>query len=175
MGFSFNKVCSNVIPEGTYKAIISDVKFRTSSTGETFNDLQVHLTIADGAFAKKTLIDTIYEKAFSFRLKPFLNACNVDMSREFATAKELYEYGINSAKGKTVLVEVIIKPYAGVDYNNVKSYAPIPGSTTSLDDVMEEFNAPMEALTEKPTIGDIPDLSEMEAPVAEVSDDDLPF
>ena len=175
MSFSFNKICSNVIPEGTYKAIITDVSFKTSSTGESSNDLVIRLTIAEGAYAKKTLMDTIYEKAFSFRLKPFLTACGVDMNREFATAKELYEYGIKSAKGKTVLVEIIVKPYMGTDYNNVKSYSALPGSTTSLDDVMKEFDTPMESLTEKPTIGDIPDLSEMEAPVAEVSDDDLPF
>lgn len=175
MSFSFNKICSNVIPEGTYKCLITDVSFKTSGTGETSNDLVVRLTIADGAFAKKTLIDTIYEKAFSFRLKPFLTACGIDMSREFATAKELYEYGIKSAKDKTVLAEIVVKPYNGVDYNNVKSYSALPGSTTSLDDVMEEFDTPMESLTEKPTIGDIPDLASMEAPVAEVSDDDLPF
>ena len=173
--FSFNKICSNVIPEGTYKAQITEVNFKTSSTGESSNDLVVRLTIVDGAYAKKVLVDTIYEKAFSFRLKPFLTACGVDMNREFATAKELYEYGIKSAKGKMVLVEVIVKPYNGTDYNNVKSYASLPGSTTSLDDVMEEFNTPMESLTEKPTLGDIPDLSAMEAPIVEVTDDDLPF
>jgi hypothetical protein len=173
--FSFNKLCSNTIPAGTYKAQITDVNFKTSSTGESSNDLVVHITITDGAYAKKNIIDTIYEKAFSFRLKPFLTACGVDMSREFNTAKELYEYGIKSAKGKNVLVEIIVKPYNGTDYNNVKSYMPLPGSTTSVEDVIAEFNTPMESLSNTPNLGDIPDLNDMEAPVADVSDEDLPF
>lgn len=173
MAFSFNKLCSNVIPEGVYKAQITDIKFKTSATGETSNDLQIHLTIVEGVFAKKVIIDTIYEKAFSFRLKPFLTACGVDMHKEFASAKELYEYGIRAAKGKTVLVTVIVKPYNGVDYNNVKDYAMLPGSTTSIDDVMMEFGG--STTPDKPRLDDIPDLSNMEAPIANVSDDDCPF
>ena len=55
MSFSFNKICSNVIPEGTYKVQVTDVKFKTSSTGETSNDLVVHLTIVDGACAKRVV------------------------------------------------------------------------------------------------------------------------
>jgi hypothetical protein len=175
MAYSFNKVCSNTIPEGNYKAQVTDVKFKTSSTGESSNDLVVHLTITDGAYAKKVIVDTIFEKTFSWRLKPFLIACGIDMNKEFTSAKELYEYGIRAAKGKTVLVNIIIRPYNGVDYNNVKDYAPIPGSTTSVDDVMAEFEAPMSVISDKPTVDEIPDLGAMEAPVASVSDDDLPF
>ena len=174
MAFSFNKICSNVIPEGTYKAQITDIKFKTSSTGETSNDLQIHLTITEGEYAKKVVVDTIYEKAFSFRLKPFLMACGIDMNREFASAKELYEYGIKSAKGKIVLVTIIIKPYNGVDYNNVKDYSHIPGSVTSVDDVMAEFSS-VGTVSDKPRLDEIPDLGDMESPVANVSDDDIPF
>ena len=174
MSFSFNKVCSNVIPAGTYKVIVTDIKFKTSSTGESSNDMQVFLTIAEGDHAKRTLIDTIYEKAFSWRLKPFLTACGIDMNREFSTAKELYEYGIRAAKGKTILAEITVRPYNGVDYNNVKDYAPLPGSTTSVDDVLNEFD--INVAPSKPRLDDIPDLTEdVESPIAEVSEDDLPF
>jgi hypothetical protein len=174
MAFSFNRLCSNVIPEGTYKAQITDIKFKTSSTGETSNDLQIHLTITEGEFAKRVVIDTIYEKAFSFRLRPFLIACGIDMNREFASAKELYEYGIKSAKGKIVLVTITVRPYNGADYNNIKDYAQLPGSTTSVEDVMAEFSTPA-TTPDKPRLDDIPDLGAMESPVADVSDEDLPF
>lgn len=173
--FSFNKICSNVIPAGTYKAEITEIKFKTSSTGESLNDLQVKYTILEGAYAKRILAETISEKAFSFKLKPFLTACQIDMNREFNTAKELYEYGIRAAKGKIINIDVVVKPYNGVDYNNVNNYSPLPSSTTSVEDVMAEFDAPMESVTEKPTLGDIPDLGAMEAPIADVSDADLPF
>lgn len=175
MSFSFNKLCSNTIPEGRYKAQVTDVKFKTSSTGETSNDLQVHLTITEGMYAKKVIVDTIFEKVFSWRLKPFLMACGIDMNREFASARELYEYGIKAAKGKIVLVDIIVKPYNGAEYNNVKDYAALPGSTTSVDDVMAEFEVPVNAVTSKPTVADIPDLAEMESPIADISDDDCPF
>jgi hypothetical protein len=175
MAISFNRLCSNAIPEGRYKAQVTDVKFKTSATGETSNDLQVHLTILEGEYAKRVVVDTILEKVFSWRLKPFLMACNIDMNKEFASARELYEYGIKAAKGKTILVDVVIKPYNGVDYNNIKDYAALPGSTTSVDDVMAEFETPVQAMSAKPTVADIPDLAEMESPIADISDDDCPF
>jgi hypothetical protein len=175
MAFSFNRICSNTIPEGRYKAQVTDVKFKTSSTGEASNDLQIHLTITEGAYAKKVIVDTILEKVFSWRLKPFLMACGIDMNKEFSSARELYEYGIRSAKGKTVLVDIVVKPYNGVDYNNVKDYAALPGSTTSVDDVMAEFDTPVGAMPSKPTVADVPDLSEMESPIADISDEDIPF
>ena len=173
--YSFNKLCSNVIPAGTYKAEITEIKFKTSSTGEALNDLAIKYTILEGTYAKRVVAETISEKAFSFKLKPFLTACNIDMNREFNTARELYEYGIKSAKGKVINIDVVVSPYNGVDYNNVKGYSPLPSSTTSVEDVMAEFNTPMEAVSEKPTLQDVPVLDEIEAPIANVSDDDLPF
>ena len=46
MGYSFNKVCSSVLPKGTYKVQITDIKFKTSSTGISSNDMVVHYTDA---------------------------------------------------------------------------------------------------------------------------------
>lgn len=138
--YSFNKVCSNIIPVGSYKAQITDIKFKTSGTGVEGYDMQVTYTISEGPYAKRVLIDTIYEKAFSFRLMPFLKACGIDTAREFATAKELYNYGVKEALNKFVLIEVNTREYNGNTYNNIKSISPIPGSTTTPEDVLNEFN-----------------------------------
>lgn len=174
--FSFNKVCSNVIPKGTYKAQITDIKFKSSSTSDTSYNMEVRYAIAEGEFAKRTLIDNISEKAFSFRLKPFLTAVGADLNREFDSAKELYEYGITAAKGKFVMVEVGTRTYNGNEYNNITNWAPLPGSATSVEDVLNEFKSSPELTPEKPTIADIPDLSVDDVePVADVADDDLPF
>ena len=62
--FSFNKVCSNTIPKGTYKAQITDIKFKTSSASETSYDMEVKYTIAEGTFAKRVITDFMSEKAF---------------------------------------------------------------------------------------------------------------
>lgn len=137
--FSFNKVCSNVVPVGTYKAQIADIKFKTSATAEESYDMQVTYTILEGPQAKRNVIDTIYEKSFSFRLMPFLKACGVDTAREFGTAKELYNYGIKEAKGKVLMIEVTTREYNGASYNNIKGWAKLPGSTTSEAEVMKAF------------------------------------
>ena len=178
MGFSFKKMCSNVVPVSTYKAQITEIKFKESSDKSTQYNMEVHYAIAEGEFAKRTLIDTIYEKAFSFRLKPFLNAIGADFNREFETAKELYDYGIRQAKGKFVMIEVGIRSYNGNEYNEVKNWAPIPSSTTTAEDVMAEFNVnPSEVLPKTPRLSDFPDetASADFAPVADVAADDLPF
>lgn len=153
MAFSFNKVCSNTIPAGTYKVQISDIKFKTSGTATSGNDMVVHYVIVDGPYAKRTLIDTLYEKAFSFRLRPFLKAVGVDMNREFSTARELYEYGIKEATGKTLMVTVTIRTYNGNEYNNITDFIPLPGSTTSEEDVLAEFATPA-TTPEHPTVAD---------------------
>lgn len=140
MAYSFNKICSNLIPTGKYKVQVTDVKFKTNSTGESSKDIVVTYTIVDGPLAKKTIQDTIYEKAFSFRLKPFLTACKIDMAREFATIEELYNYGIKEAQGKIILIDVTIRTYNGKEYNNVAAMYPLPGSTTSSADVLESFD-----------------------------------
>lgn len=155
MAFSFNKVCSNTIPAGTYKVQISDIKFKTSGTSTSGNDMVVHYVIVDGPYAKRTLVDTLYEKAFSFRLKPFLKAVGVDMNREFATAKELYEYGIREATGKILMVTVTVRTYNGNEYNNIQDFIPLPGSTTSEEDVLAEFASPA-TVPEHPTVEDLP-------------------
>ena len=188
MGFSFNRICSNVIPAGTYKVQITDVKFKTSATGAASNDIQVHYAIVEGAYAKRTFIDTLYEKAFSFRLKPFLKACGIDMAREFDTARELYEYGIREAKGKVIMVELGTRTYNGNEYNDVKSFAPLPGSTTSAEDVAAVFGTDVEAKTGMPEMPSIPEepayastadvpttASDDEIPQLEINAEDAPF
>lgn len=173
MGFSFNKVCSNVVPKGTYKAQITDIKFKTSSSSETSYDMEVRYAISEGAYAKRTLVDFMSEKAFSFRLKPFLTAIGADLNREFSSIKELYEYGISTAKNKFVMIEVGTRTYNGNEYNNIVTWAPLPGSSTSIDDVLNEFDSSPELTPEKPTVADIPDISI--EPTIEVQDDDMPF
>ena len=178
MGFSFKKVCSNVVPVSTYKAQITEIKFKESGDKSTQYNMEVHYAIADGPYAKRTLIDTIYEKAFAFRLKPFLTAIGADLNREFETAKELYDYGIRQAKGKFVMLEVGIKTYNGNEYNEVKGWAPIPSSTTTAEDVMAEFGVnPAEVLPKTPRLSDLPDetVSDDFTPIAEVDAVDLPF
>lgn len=178
MGFSFKKVCSNVIPVSTYKAQITEIKFKESGDKSTQYNMEVHYSISDGPYAKRTVVDTIYEKAFAFRLKPFLTAIGADLNREFETAKELYDYGIRQAKGKFVMLEVGIRTYNGNEYNEVKGWAPIPSSSTTAEDVMAEFDVnPAEMLPKTPRLMDIPELSNDEdfTPIADVDDVDLPF
>lgn len=178
MGFSFKKVCSNVIPVGTYKAQITDIRFKESGDKSTHFNMEVHYSISDGPYAKRTIIDTIYEKAFAFRLKPFLTAIGADLNREFETARELYDYGIRQAKGKFVMLEVGIRTYNGNEYNEVKGWAPIPSSSTTADDVMAEFDvSPAEMLPKTPRLSDFPDetASDDFTPIADVDDVDLPF
>lgn len=174
--FSFNKVCSNTVPKGTYKAQITDIKFKTSSSSETSYDMEVKYTIAEGTFAKRIITDFMSEKAFSFRLKPFLTAVGADLNREFDSAKELYEYGITTAKGKFLMIEVGTRTYNGNEYNNIVTWAPLPGSSTSVEDVLNEFEASPEFVPERPTVSDIPDVSSDDTePVADIADDDMPF
>ena len=177
MAFSFDKVCTNVIPKGTYKAQISEVSFKTSASGETTNDMVVRYVITEGEYAKRTVIDTIYEKAFSFRLKPSLKAAGVDTAREFDTSRELYAYGVREAKGKTVMITVNTREYNGNTYNQIDSVAPVPSSTTSVEDVMEEFNMSPEVMPARPKVTDLEDIAipDTVVPTAEVNDDDLPF
>ena len=173
--FSFNKVCANTIPKGTYKAQVTDIKFKTSSSSETSYDMEVKYTIAEGTYAKRTVTDFMSEKAFSFRLKPFLTAIGADLNREFDSMKELYEYGITTAKGKFVMVEIGTRTYNGNEYNNILNWAPLPGSVTSVADVLDEFETSPNLTPDKPTIADIPDIDSTMEPMAEVTDDDMPF
>ena len=177
MGYSWKKVLSNVLPVGTYKAQITSINFKTSSTGVATNDMVVHYTVTEGPYAKKTLTETISEKAFSFKLRPFLKAVGADMDREFETAAELYNYGIKASAGKIIMIEVGIRTYNGTDYNQINEYRPLPGSMTSSEEVLAEFETSPELRPEKPTVADVPSLDDAgEAPSIGVeTDDDLPF
>lgn len=138
MGISFNDMCSNVLPEGVYKVVVTDIKRKVVNNAQT-EDLIAHYTVVDGKFAKKTLIDNFYRNAFSFRLLPFLNAVDVDTNKEFATTNELLSYGIQNAKNKELMVEVSIKTYNNNKYNEVKTYSKIPGSVTSVEEIAAAF------------------------------------
>lgn len=141
MGFSFNDLCSNLLPSGRVKAQVTDIKFKVSPTGEASNDIVVNYTIAEGASAKRVLTDTLYEKAASFRLKPFLVACKVDMNRQFATKEELYQFGLKEAKGKFIMIDIGVKTYNGKQYNEITNYYPLPDSSTTADEALAEFGA----------------------------------
>jgi hypothetical protein len=181
MAFNFNKLCSNVIPVGKYKVQVTDIKFKANSMGESSKDIVVNYTIVDGPAAKRTLMDTIYEKSFSFRLKPFLTACKVDLNREFTTAEELYKYGFAAAKNKIILMDITVRTYNGKEYNNVDNWYPLPDSSTSSEDVLKDFgvDATMKAEEVKKTmVEDLvePTLEMPELPDTDVfSDDDIIF
>lgn len=178
MAFSFNNVCRNTLPAGTYEVQISEVKIKGKPEQGVNYNLEVHYTVTKGAYAKRTLIDTIFEKSFSFRLKPFLSAIGIDFNREFDTTKELYEYGAKMAKGKTILVDVGERTYNGNVYNEVKSWSPMPSSTTSVEDVISEFATNPDVMPKAPRIDDIPPAPSFDgdyAPIAEIVEEDFPF
>jgi kynurenine formamidase len=172
MGFSFDKICNNNLPKGSYKALVEDIKFKTSASGEATNDMQVIYRISDGPFKGKTVSETISEKAFSFKLKPFLKAVGVDTAREFATAKELYAYGIKESKGKALMIDVSIRTYNGNEYNQVDGYAALPGSTTSAADVVAELGLDEVSVNTqpvRPTIDAVmPSDSVVEEPIIDI-------
>jgi hypothetical protein len=136
MSFSFKSVCSNLIPVGKYKVQVTDMKFAAGGS----KNILVTLTILEGPYAKRVHIETIPEKAYSFRLMPVLKACKVDVDREFATAEELYKFGFASAKGKTIMIDMGIRTYNGQEYNNVSDFSPLPDSTVSTSDVAKLFD-----------------------------------
>jgi hypothetical protein len=138
MSFSFNRYCSDNLPAGKYKAIVTAAKFRTGADGSATKDIAVTYTIAEGEYAKRTVTDTIFEKA-TFRLRPMLQACGVDTSREFGTMDEMFHYGLKEMLNKTIMIDVVIKTYNGREYNNVAGWSPLPGSTTTVSDVLEGF------------------------------------
>ena len=185
MSFSFKSECSNLLPLGKYKAQVTDIKFAPGSS-----TINVTLTIAEGPYAKRVHTETIPEKAYSFKLMPFLKACKVDIDREFNTKEELYKFGFAAAKGKFIMVDMGTRTYQGTEYNNVTSFSPLADSTTSIDEVaeafatepevkasaldgkvQEEMNIPEDAGADEPNL-DV-DLSNIESPVPE--DDDNPF
>ena len=135
MPFSLKTLCSNLIPVGKYKAQVTDMKFAAGGS----KSILITLTISEGAFSKRVHIETIPEKAYSFRLMPFLKACKVDVDREFKTAEEMYKFAFASAKGKTIIIGMGIRTYNGQEYNNVTDFSPLPDSTVSVEDVAASF------------------------------------
>ena len=160
MAFSFKNLTSNVLPAGIYQVIIDDIKFKTSASGETSQNLVIVFKVTKGPHTNRTLVHTIYEKAFSFRLGGFLRAAEVDMNKEFPSVQDLYEYGIKAAKGKQLNIEVTIRPYNGVDYNDVAKFIPLTSSSTTAKDIANAF-------------ADVAPKKEVK-PTAELKDDELP-
>lgn len=174
--YSFKDLCSNTLPAGNYKCQITEVKMKPTGDGASHFNLEVHYTVAEGTYAKRTFIDTIYEKA-SFRLKPFLTAIGTDMAREFDSLEALYDYGCKAATGKTVMVELGTRTYNGNTYNDVKSWSAMPSSTTTTEDVMAEFDtAPTVAAEPGVTAAAADAVFDLnDSPLADITDDDLPF
>ena len=133
--FSFKSLCSNLIPAGKYKAIVTDIKFAAGGS----KNILITLTISEGPYAKRVHMETIPEKAYSFKLMPVLKACKVDVDREFATAEELFKFGFAAAKGKTVVIDMGVRIYNGQEYNNVSDFSPLPDSTVSAEEVAISF------------------------------------
>jgi hypothetical protein len=135
MSFSLKTLCSNLIPVGKYKAQVTDMKFAAGGS----KSILVTLTIAEGPYAKRVHIETIPEKAYSFRLMPVLKACKVDVDREVATAEQMMKFAFAGCKGKTIVIDMRIRTYNGQDYNNVTDFSPLPDSTVSVEDVAASF------------------------------------
>lgn len=135
MSFSFKSLCSNLIPVGKYKAQVTNIKFASGGS----KNVLVSLTIMEGPYAKRVHVETIPEKAYSFKLMPLLKACKVDVEREFATADELFKFGFANAKMKIINIDMGIRTYNGQEYNNVSDFSPLSDSTTSADEVAAEF------------------------------------
>lgn len=149
MSYSLKSLCSNLIPTGKYKAVVTDMKFAAGGS----KSIQVTLTIAEGPYAKRVHIETIPEKAYSFRLMPVLKACKVDVDREFATAEEMYKFAFVACKGKTVMLDMGVRTYNGQEYNNVTDFSPLPDSTVSADEVVASFGENPEVTA--PAIADV--------------------
>lgn len=162
MAYSFRGLCTNVVPKGTYKANIEKMEFVPSKNDASIYNAKVTYRITEGTYAKRVVLDTI-STAFASKLNSFLVAAGVDMNKEFASMNELYAYGIKAAVGKTVMIDLSIRKYNGQDYNQVDDYKPLPGSTTSVADVMAAFGGDVAGdlpEPEKPTIADITPATE---------------
>ena len=170
MSFNLKGICSNLLPGGTYKVVIDSVDFQIGAGGVKTKNLQVRGVISGGTFDKRTFSDVISEKAFSFRLQPFVTAIGGDMNREFATEAEMFTYLFKIAKGKTVMATLEIRTYNGKEYNNVKDYTPLPSSTVSTEDVLKDFGIEAENHFETK-----PEMKEGFPTVEEASDEDIPF
>ena len=75
------------------------------------------------------------------------------------------------------MAEVGIRSYNGNEYNEVKTWAPVASSTTTIDDVMAEFGTTPNVMPKAPRIDNIPEAVDDAdfAPIADISDDDMPF
>jgi hypothetical protein len=160
---NFKTLCSNLIPVGTYKAQVTDIKFAAGAS----KNVLVTLTIMEVPYAKRTHIENIPEKAYSFRLMPVLKACKVDIDRDFGTAEELFKFGFASAKGKVIMINMGIRTYNGQDYNNVTDFSPLPDSTVSAEDVAASFG-------ETPEVKAAPKVTELAEEVTSIPEPSTP-
>lgn len=147
-GFSFKKFGNTNWKPGKYKARITDVKKKTSGTVTDEFDIGVVYTVVEGPMTGKVLHDTIYSKAFGFRLSPFMQAAGLDINREFKTADELIAYGIKEAKDRILFIDLENKEYNGKTYTNIKTWESIPTSISTAEEVMAEFDLKTDAAKE---------------------------
>lgn len=138
MAFSFNKLLVSLVPNGTYKAEVSKVEFVQSKNNAEQYNCKITLTIKEGTYAKRTVLDTI-STAYISKFKQFLQAAKVDLNKEFSTINELFNAGVKAATSKELMIKVSSKTYNGNDYNQVDEYTPISGSTTTAAEVLKEF------------------------------------
>lgn len=177
MAFSVNSIVNelNLLPVGNYKAVVQEIKFKDATGAK--KDIMISLRFTEGKYAGRTMMDTIYEGAFGFRLKPFLGAVGVDLNKTYTTAAELYAYVLGYAKDKEVMVEIGTRTYQEREFNEIKKYTAIPGSVTSVDAVIENLKVNPSLQPEKPTLEDV-DTGDASASIdldINVDADDLPF
>lgn len=174
---NFKDIVGSVFKAGVYKVKVTKVAPKTSGTQAGSNDLVVTYEFLDGVYKGRTYTNTIYEKAFSFRLEGFLLAAQIDMNKEFNTTAELFAYGIKEAVGKEMMLELSVRTYQGKEYNDIAKWVPTATSTTSADEVANLFAEETTVAKPVPTPAVAP---EAPAPVeadlfADITDDDLPF
>lgn len=178
---NFKDIIGSVFKAGVYKVKVVSVTPKTSGTQAGSSDLVVKYEFLDGLYKGRIYTNTIYEKAFSFRLEPFLVAAKIDMNKEFNTTAELFAYGIKEAVNKEMMIEMTVRTYQGKELNDIAKWIPTASSTTSADEVANLFateptveeTKPVEAPKVETTAESAGDVSS--DIFAGITDEDLPF
>ena len=173
---NFKDIVGSVFKAGVYKVKVVSITPKTSGTQAGSNDLVVKYEFVDGIYKGRPFTNTIYEKAFSFRLEGFLVAAKVDMQKEFNTTAELFAYGIKEAVNKEMMIEMTVRTYQGKELNDIAKWIPIASSTTSAEEVANLF-AETSVEAPKPASTVVEKATEV-APTQDfldITDEDLPF
>lgn len=137
--FTLKKLGSRVYPKGTYNVVVDSVKIKENRKDASLKDLMVVFKITDGTHKDKTIVETIYNGAFEFRLAPFAKAIDADLEREFSSMDELLEYVAEKAQGTALTIDLIITSYNGNEYNSVHNFIKGNKSVTSEEEVTKAF------------------------------------